>query len=40
MKKILSFDQSATASGWSYWEGDEPQEWGVINPYPKGCKGG
>lgn len=40
MKKILSFDQSATASGWSYWEGDEPQEWGVINPHPKGCKGG
>lgn len=40
MKKILSFDQSATQTGWSYWEGDKPLEWGVINPHPKNCKGG
>lgn len=40
MKKILSFDQSANASGWSYWEDDKPVAWGVVFPNPKTCKGG
>ncbi len=40
MRKILSFDQSANASGWSYWEDDKPVAWGVINPIPKKLRGG
>lgn len=40
MRKILSFDQSANASGWSYWEDDKPVAWGVVYPKPLNCKGG
>lgn len=40
MKKILSFDQSANASGWSYWEDDKPVSWGVIFPNPRSARGG
>lgn len=40
MKKILSFDQSANATGWSYWEDNTPKEWGVISPKPASLRGG
>lgn len=40
MKKILSFDQSANQTGWSYWEDDKPVEWGIICPKPKNIKEG
>ena len=40
MKKILSFDQAANVSGWSYWEDRKPKEWGVITPIPKSLKDG
>lgn len=37
---VLSFDQSANASGWSYWEDNKPVEYGVIYPQPKTLRGG
>lgn len=37
---LLSFDQAANATGWSFWRGKTPVEFGVINPKPKGIKGG
>lgn len=37
---ILSFDQAAKVSGWSYWEDNKPIEWGIIEPSPKSAKGG
>ena len=37
---ILSFDQAANVSGWSYWENDKPVKWGLIAPSPKNLKGG
>lgn len=40
MKTILSFDQAAQVSGWSYWENGKPVKWGVITPKPKGSIGG
>lgn len=38
--KILSFDQAANASGWSYWENEEPIQWGLVTPSPKNLKDG
>lgn len=38
--KILSIDQAANASGWSYWENEKPIEWGVVSPSPKSLKDG
>lgn len=40
MEKLLSFDQAANLTGWSYWEDRKPVEWGVITPQPKSAKGG
>lgn len=40
MKKLLSIDQAATLSGWSYWEDEKLIEWGTIEPTPKSAKGG
>lgn len=40
MRKILSLDQAANVSGWSYWEDDVPKKWGTISPTPKSAKGG
>ena len=40
MNKLLSFDQAANVSGWSYWEDKTPKEWGIITPIPKALKGG
>lgn len=37
---ILSFDQAANISGWSYWEDNKPKQWGIIAPSPKSLKGG
>lgn len=37
---ILSFDQAAKISGWSYWEDNKPKEWGIVEPSPKNLKGG
>ena len=37
---ILSFDQAANLSGWSYWEKEKPVDWGVISPVPKSARGG
>lgn len=38
--KILSIDQAARLSGWSYWENNKPIEWGVVEPSPKTLKDG
>lgn len=38
--KILSFDQAANISGWSYWENNKPVEWGIIQPKPTSLKDG
>lgn len=38
--KILSIDQAARVSGWSYWENDKPIKWGIIEPSPKNQKDG
>lgn len=38
--KILSFDQAANVSGWSYWEDAEPVEWGAVKPSPQTLRGG
>lgn len=38
--KILSFDQAANVSGWSYWENNKPVEWGIIQPKPTSAKDG
>jgi len=38
--KILSIDNAANASGWSYWEDEKPIVWGVIYPNPKSAKDG
>lgn len=38
--KILSIDQAARVSGWSFWENDKPIEWGVVEPSPKNLKDG
>lgn len=38
--KILSLDQAAKVSGWSFWENDKPVEWGIIEPTPKNLKDG
>lgn len=40
IKRLLSFDQAANLTGWSYWEDEKPKEWGVITPLPKSAKGG
>ena len=40
MKKLLSFDQAANITGWSYWEDKKPKEWGIITPIPKSLKDG
>ena len=39
-KKILSFDQAANVSGWSYWENGKPVKWGTVTPTPASAKGG
>lgn len=38
--KILSFDQAANVSGWSYWEDGKPVEWGIVSPIPSSLTGG
>lgn len=38
--KILSFDQAANVSGWSYWENGKPVQWGTVTPTPTSAKGG
>lgn len=38
--KMLSIDQAARLSGWSYWENGKPIEWGIIEPSPKNAKDG
>ena len=38
--KILSFDQAANVSGWSYWEDEVPVKWGTVEPSPKTLRGG
>lgn len=38
--KILSIDQAARLSGWSYWENDKPIKWGTVEPSPKNSKDG
>lgn len=38
--KILSFDQAANISGWSYWEDGKPVKWGVIKPKPATLRDG
>lgn len=39
-KRILSIDQAANVSGWSYWENDKPVKWGTISPTPASAKEG
>lgn len=41
MSTVLSFDQAANVSGWSFWENpNKPTKWGVIKPKPSGVIGG
>lgn len=40
MSTILSFDQAAKITGWSYWEDDKPVRWGIISPVPPSLREG